>query len=175
MGSIDGGEEKRRAGVESERMAIDVAGLTSKRPRQTPTKPLVLCLANPPSPLPIYIPLEPSMAAATPRASGLWEYTDMTYSRLSPHDDAEGNEADSRTPLDRTIDQIGMGALFLSILGPSLQSLNVEPSLRHLSMGPPLPLWFRCVEIRSMFVRAITEGAFFFFPLGVLSSRLDGR
>lgn len=61
-------------------------------------------------------PLERQMAAATPRASGLWE--DMTYSRLSPHDpsgDSEGNEADSRTPLDRTIDQIGMGASFLSL------------------------------------------------------------
>ena len=91
----------------------------------------------------------------------------MTYSRLSPHDpDSEGNEADSRTPLDRTIDQIGMGALFFSILGPSLQSLN--PPLRHLSMGPPLPLWFRCVENRSLFIWAITEGAFF-FPFGILS------
>ena len=39
----------------------------------------------------------------------------MTYSRLSSHDasgdieDSEGNEFDPRTPLDRTIDQIGMG------------------------------------------------------------------
>jgi hypothetical protein len=57
------------------------------------------------------------MAAATPRASGLWDHSDMTYSRLSAHepsDDAEGNEADSRTPLDKTIDQIGMGTSFLS-------------------------------------------------------------
>ena len=53
------------------------------------------------------------MAAATPRASGLWEYSDMTYSRL-PSDDAEGIEVDSRTPLDKTIDQIGMGTSFLS-------------------------------------------------------------
>jgi hypothetical protein len=41
----------------------------------------------------------------------------MTYSRLSTHDaindlgDPEGNEYDSRTPLDRTIDQIGMGKI----------------------------------------------------------------
>ena len=57
------------------------------------------------------------MAAATPRASGLWEHSDMTYSQLSAHDpgdDAEGNEVDSRTPLDKTIDQIGMGSCFLS-------------------------------------------------------------
>jgi hypothetical protein len=56
------------------------------------------------------------MAAATPRASGLWEHSDMTYSHLSasdPADDAEGNEVDSRTPLDKTIDQIGMGTSFL--------------------------------------------------------------
>ena len=55
------------------------------------------------------------MAAVTPRASGLWEYSDMAYTRLSTHDptgeldDPEVNEIDSRTPLDRTIDQIGMG------------------------------------------------------------------
>jgi hypothetical protein len=58
------------------------------------------------------------MAAATPRASALWEYSDMTYSRLSaddPTDDAEGNEVDSRTPLDKTIDQIGMGTCFLPL------------------------------------------------------------
>ncbi|KAH9959805.1 major facilitator superfamily domain-containing protein [Russula dissimulans] len=55
------------------------------------------------------------MAAVTPRASGLWEHSAMTYSRLDTHDpggdldDPEGNETDFRTPLDRTIDQIGMG------------------------------------------------------------------
>ena len=37
----------------------------------------------------------------------------MTYSRLTS-DDAEENEVDSRTPLDKTIDQIGMGTSFLS-------------------------------------------------------------
>jgi len=58
------------------------------------------------------------MAAVSPRASGLWEHSAMTYSRLSTHDaigdldDPEGNEYDSRTPLDRTIDQIGMGTPF---------------------------------------------------------------
>jgi hypothetical protein len=67
------------------------------------------------------------MAAATPRASGLWEYSDMTYSRLSAHDssdDAEENEVDSRTPLDKTIDQIGMGTCFLS---PWTVSMSVQP------------------------------------------------
>ncbi|KAF8491171.1 MFS general substrate transporter [Russula emetica] len=58
------------------------------------------------------------MAAATPRASGLWEHSDMTYSRLNAHDDAdsEGNEVDSRTPLDKTIDQIGMGTYQWALL-----------------------------------------------------------
>jgi len=59
------------------------------------------------------------MAAATPRASGLWEHSDMTYSQLSAHDptdDAEGNEVDSRTPLDKTIDQIGMGTYQWALL-----------------------------------------------------------
>jgi hypothetical protein len=59
------------------------------------------------------------MAAVTPRASGLWEYSAMTYTRLSTHDpsgdpdDPEVNEHDPRTPLDRTIDQIGMGTHLL--------------------------------------------------------------
>ena len=59
------------------------------------------------------------MAAVTPRASGLWEYPAMTYSRLGTHDpsgdldDPELNELDPRTPLDRTIDQIGMGTHLL--------------------------------------------------------------
>ncbi|KAI9507626.1 MFS general substrate transporter [Russula earlei] len=61
------------------------------------------------------------MAAVSPRASGYWQPSAMTYARLSTHDpggdldDPEMNETvDSRTPLDRTIDQIGMGAIFLS-------------------------------------------------------------
>lgn len=101
------------------------------------------------------------MAAATPRASGLWEHSDMTYSQLSasdPSDDAEGNEVDSRTPLDKTIDQIGMGTCFLPPPGPCLCPFNLTVSpLRHLSMGPSLSLWFRCVTFRSLFVRAVTE------------------
>jgi hypothetical protein len=84
----------------------------------------------------------------------------MTYSRLSAHDpseDAEENEVDSRTPLDKTIDQIGMGASLLSP-GPCICPFNLTISpLRHLSMGPSLSLWFRCVKIRSLFVRAITK------------------
>jgi hypothetical protein len=69
------------------------------------------------------------MAAVTPRASGLWEYSAMTYSRLSAHDpsgdldDPEVNELDPRTPLDRTIDQIGMGTLFLPSFPPDALSL----------------------------------------------------
>jgi hypothetical protein len=62
------------------------------------------------------------MAAVNPRASGL--YSDMAYTRLSTHDpssdldDPEMNEIDSRTPLDRTIDQIGMGTHNLSFFPP---------------------------------------------------------
>jgi len=40
----------------------------------------------------------------------------MTYSRLSANDDSEGIEPDSRTPLDRTIDQIGMGTYQWALL-----------------------------------------------------------
>ncbi len=53
--------------------------------------------------------------AVTPRASGLWDHTVMTYSRLNSDDDIddpEGIDFDSRTPLDKTIDRIGMGAFF---------------------------------------------------------------
>ena len=50
--------------------------------------------------------------AVTPRASGLWDHSAMTYSRLNNDDDIddpEGIDPDSRTPLDKTIDRIGMG------------------------------------------------------------------
>jgi len=88
----------------------------------------------------------------------------MTYSRLSTHDaigdldDPEGNEHDSRTPLDRTIDQIGMGKP-ISPLFPCLCAIDVAATLplRLLSMGPPIPLWFRCVNRSSPFIRVITE------------------
>jgi hypothetical protein len=51
--------------------------------------------------------------AVTPRASGLWDHSVMTYSRLNADDDTddpEGIDFDERTPLDKTIDRIGMGA-----------------------------------------------------------------
>lgn len=56
------------------------------------------------------------MASVTPRASGLWsDERRMTYYDGDPDDDvealtAEGMEYDGRSPLDRTIDRIGMGA-----------------------------------------------------------------
>jgi hypothetical protein len=85
-----------------------------KAPKERPSHfVLSQSLRNPPSLF--KPPSNHQMAAATPRASGLWEYsTEMTYSRLSARDDSEGIEPDSRTPLDRTIDQIGMGS-FLSL------------------------------------------------------------
>jgi hypothetical protein len=90
----------------------------------------------------------------------------MTYSRLSAHDpsnDSEGNKPDSRTPLDRTIDQIGMGTFFL----PWTMSTAVEPRcfpLRHVSMGPPLSLWFRWVKIPSLFGQSPSFFFFFWAP-----------
>jgi len=116
-------EEEDRGEKARKEMAKDVDGL-----RQTPKLP-------PSSRVELSQALSSSfylnhrqMAAVTPRASGLWEYSDMTYSRLSAHDpsdDSEENKADSRTPLDRTIDQIGMGTFFFSPLGPCLQRLNL--------------------------------------------------
>lgn len=50
--------------------------------------------------------------AVSPRISGLWDHTVMTYSRLNGDedtDDPEEIDCDSRTPLDKTIDRIGMG------------------------------------------------------------------
>ncbi|KAI0286406.1 major facilitator superfamily domain-containing protein [Russula brevipes] len=88
------------------------------------------------------------MAAVNPRASALWEDTAMTYSRLSTHDpggdleDAERTVPDSRTPLDRTIDQIGMGMQFSF---PPMSGRVDVATLRKLSMGAPLPLRLRLV------------------------------
>jgi len=59
----------------------------------------------------------------------------MTYSRVDTHDpsgdldDPEGNDTDSRTPLDRTIDQIGMGPRFF-------YRIEVERLLTWLSLSP---------------------------------------
>ncbi|KAH8995584.1 MFS general substrate transporter [Lactarius hatsudake] len=56
---------------------------------------------------------------ASPRASGLWDHTVMTYSRLNGDDDIddpEGIDFDSRTPLDKTIDRIGMGTYQWTLL-----------------------------------------------------------
>ena len=62
------------------------------------------------------------MSAINPRASGLWASSRMSYISVSGSydDDAASDldlegmgfdvaEDDSRTPLDRTIDRIGMG------------------------------------------------------------------
>ncbi|KAI0064112.1 MFS general substrate transporter [Artomyces pyxidatus] len=67
------------------------------------------------------------MAAVTPRASGLWEYSSRMsrYSRLDADDgddtdDLERNDEDDyddgRTPLDKTIDRIGMGTYQWTLL-----------------------------------------------------------
>ena len=55
------------------------------------------------------------MASVTPRASGLWSDRRMSYFGDGDEDlealGAEDVEAyDGRSPLDRTIDRIGMGA-----------------------------------------------------------------
>lgn len=49
------------------------------------------------------------MASITPRMSGLWA-TDYFQANMD-EDDIEQQECDGRTPLDRTIDRIGMGML----------------------------------------------------------------
>ncbi|KAH9020563.1 MFS general substrate transporter [Lactarius deliciosus] len=96
---------------------------------------------------------------ATPRASGLWDHTVMTYSRLNGDDDIddpEGIDFDSRTPLDKTIDRIGMGALsrtyqwtLLSLCGFGWMADNmwiqamaiILPRVqRHFSRKSPQPL-----------------------------------
>lgn len=48
------------------------------------------------------------MASITPRISGLWAdgYFDDA---MGNEEDIERREQDARTPLDRTIDRIGMG------------------------------------------------------------------
>lgn len=52
------------------------------------------------------------MSFITPRASGLWDVdVDQEESMGNFSDDPEaiGSEDDGRTPLDKTIDRIGMG------------------------------------------------------------------
>lgn len=62
------------------------------------------------------------MASITPRASGLWTQTQrMSYFEGNGDEDlegllGEGGEDDGRTPLDKTIDRIGMGSYQWTLL-----------------------------------------------------------
>ena len=62
------------------------------------------------------------MSSVNPRASGLWSSSRMSYVSIAESYDEEGEEVDveglgfeapdefdGRTPLDKTIDRIGMG------------------------------------------------------------------
>lgn len=52
------------------------------------------------------------MSFITPRASGLWDVDvdqDESMGNFSDDPEAIGSEDDGRTPLDKTIDRIGMG------------------------------------------------------------------
>jgi len=76
--------------------------------------------------------------AVTPRASGLWDHSVMTYSRLNADDDTddpEGIEFDELTPLDKTIDRIGMGTYQWTLL--SSCGFGESPWV-HLSSPNPI-------------------------------------
>jgi hypothetical protein len=81
------------------------------------------------------------MATLTPRASGLWASTMSTGYFDGDDGDVEApSSLDGRTPLDRTIDRIGMGALYTNIRNHLLNRRS-----RHIPMGLALIVRFRCV------------------------------
>lgn len=84
------------------------------------------------------------MASITPRASGLW----TSSARMSSYEDDEDLEgllpreidlSDSRTPLDRTIDRIGMGTC-MCISSQVFASLPPRFDHRKLPMDTTIAL-----------------------------------
>lgn len=75
------------------------------------------------------------MSFITPRASGLWNIEEDERMGYFP-DDAEAAEGDDdgRTPLDKTIDRIGMGALIL------LSISRVVLTVFCMLLSRPLPM-----------------------------------
>jgi len=84
------------------------------------------------------------MAFVSPRASGLW-HDDVRMScyndDATPDDlDLERNH-DGRTPLDKTIDRIGMGeSSSLQFLRPR-RNITRTSSLRQLPVDTALAMW----------------------------------
>lgn len=81
------------------------------------------------------------MSVVNPRASGLWSSSRMSYMSVAEsHDegdeevDIEGlgfeapDDFDGRTPLDKTIDRIGMGECIVPVLARSTSHLQYEGS-----------------------------------------------
>lgn len=96
------------------------------------------------------------MSAINPRASGLWSTTrsSMSYVSLADSYDEDGEDVDieglgfeasddldGRTPLDRTIDRIGMGAWTCTSCSP-LSPIDPFHS-RELPMDALMSLWIR--------------------------------
>jgi hypothetical protein len=87
----------------------------------------------------------------------------MTYSRLSTHDgdDPEENDVDPRTPLDRTIDRIGMGTFSPSSnrrLSPDRMDSTTLLGTYQWTLLSLCGFGEWCC---SLFIRGITEGRVF--------------
>ena len=83
---------------------------------------------------------------STPRSSGLWQQSVRMsrYSRVDDDDDPERNDSDSdiddgRTPLDKTIDRIGMGTSSFWCWC----AYTDQVVCRGLPVDITLTLWFR--------------------------------
>ena len=94
------------------------------------------------------------MSAINPRASGFWASSRMSYISVSDSydDDAASDidlegmafqlaEDDGRTPLDRTIDRIGMGEPPLFFQAEETLGSHSHGTFRELSMDAPLSMW----------------------------------
>lgn len=71
------------------------------------------------------------MASLASRVSSLWE---ANVTRNAMEDDIEQQEQDGRTPLDKTIDRIGMGASFPCAFDQS-NFRGTEPKLQEITNG----------------------------------------
>ena len=96
------------------------------------------------------------MSAINPRASGLWASSRMSYiSVANSYDEEAGSdvdleamdfdvqEDDGRTPLDRTIDRIGMGEQPFCRPDARVAEISLRLGFRELPVDASLPLWLR--------------------------------
>ena len=85
------------------------------------------------------------MASITPRMSVLLaeDYFEEQMDGEQADNDSERQDSDGRTPLDKTIDRIGMGEQPFCQPGARAAEISLRLGFRELPVDASLPLWLR--------------------------------